>query len=125
MNGQWEGMISGIISGLLMDVFYSPVFGLYGLIYATIGFFIGKISKNIFKENPYAALLFVLAGSIYKGIIIMIVKIMLSYKTDLWMSFLAITLPETILNGIIIFLTYGYLVKLNNLSLMKKNKTLF
>ncbi|MDI6601913.1 MAG: rod shape-determining protein MreD [Thermoanaerobacteraceae bacterium] len=125
LNGQWEGMIYGMIAGVLMDLFYSPVFGIYSIIYTTFGFFAGRISKNIFKENPFAALFFVIIGSVYKGIIILFIKILLSYKADIWMSFLALILPESVLNGIIIFLTYGYLIRLNNLALIKKNKTIF
>ncbi len=125
LNGQWEGMIFGIIAGILMDIFYSPIFGIYSLIYATIGFFVGKISKNIFKENPFAALLFTISDSVYKGIVVIIVKAALSYKTGIGLSFLALSLPEALLNGIIIFLAYDYLVILNDQIMKKRNKTIF
>ncbi len=125
LNGQWEGMICGIVAGALMDVFYSPVYGIYSIVYTTIGFLVGRFSKNIFKENSFAALLFTIMGSVYKGILIVIFKAVLSYKTDIWMSFLALSLPEALLNGIIIFLTYDYLIRLNDHTLLKKNKTIF
>ncbi|TZE82246.1 rod shape-determining protein MreD [Calorimonas adulescens] len=125
LNGQWEGMIFGLVTGILMDMFYSPVFGIYSIIYATFGFSVGKLSKNIFKESPFAALFFTITGSIYKGVVILFFKILLAYKTDVWMTFLALIFPEAVLNGIIIFLLYGYILRLNDSSYLRKNKTMF
>ena len=45
IQGKTAGMIFGLLSGLLMDLFYSGPFGFYSLILIYIGYFNGIFTK--------------------------------------------------------------------------------
>ena len=45
MQGRTEGMLTGFLCGLLIDLFYGDVFGFYALLYLLTGYFCGRYSK--------------------------------------------------------------------------------
>ena len=46
LRGSKEGAIVGGFTGLLMDIFFSKMIGLYTLLYLVIGLFFGRSQKN-------------------------------------------------------------------------------
>ena len=62
MCGKKNGMIIGFLSGLLMDIFFGSVLGLYALIYMYIGYANGTF-HNIFYPQDIKLPLILIAGS--------------------------------------------------------------
>ncbi|MCR4585067.1 MAG: rod shape-determining protein MreD [Lachnospiraceae bacterium] len=52
MRGEYAGMISGILCGLTMDIFYSGGLGLYTLIYLYVGYLNG-LCNRFFEEKDF------------------------------------------------------------------------
>ena len=54
--GSKYGMITGFIAGLMVDVFFGSVIGLYSLIYMYIGYINGNFKKILFSgEDEYSS----------------------------------------------------------------------
>ena len=51
MRGEKEGLVTGFICGLLIDIFFGSFLGFYALIYMYIGFIDGVFNKIFFPEN--------------------------------------------------------------------------
>lgn len=51
MGGEREGMFAGMISGLLMDLFYAPFVGLNALIFLYIGYVNGMANRLFYPED--------------------------------------------------------------------------
>ena len=52
MRGEYAGMITGMICGLTLDIFYSGGLGLYTLIYVYVGYLNG-LCYRFFEENDF------------------------------------------------------------------------
>ena len=52
MRGEYAGMITGLICGLTLDIFYSGGLGLYTLIYVYAGYLNG-LCYRFFEENDF------------------------------------------------------------------------
>lgn len=52
MRGEYAGMITGMICGLTLDIFYSGGLGLYTLIYVYVGYLNG-LCYRYFEENDF------------------------------------------------------------------------
>ncbi len=50
IHGKNAGMFYGVISGLLLDLFYSGSFGFYTLIYIYIGYFNGIFTRYYYED---------------------------------------------------------------------------
>ena len=50
MRGKKEGMVIGFFSGLLIDIFYGSVIGLYALLYMYVGYTNGLSEKCFFLK---------------------------------------------------------------------------
>lgn len=51
MRGPREGMFVGFVSGLLMDIQFGNILGLYALIYLIIGYINGLFEQMYFNED--------------------------------------------------------------------------
>ena len=52
MRGEYAGMITGMICGLTLDIFYSGGLGLFTLIYVYVGYLNG-LCNRFFEENDF------------------------------------------------------------------------
>lgn len=56
LRGDIEGSIFGFVSGLMQDIFFGRVIGLYALFGLVTGFVCGHPFKNFFRENVIISL---------------------------------------------------------------------
>jgi len=68
--GGREGMIVGFAAGLVIDLFFSPLLGLYSFSFSFIGFLIGEIRERVYQENILFFLLIVAGVSLLFRLII-------------------------------------------------------
>lgn len=59
------GSLIGLGLGCLMDLFYGQFFGINMLLFFTIGFIVGSISKDVYQLNFSADVLFVILATLY------------------------------------------------------------
>ncbi|HHT97633.1 MAG TPA: rod shape-determining protein MreD [Clostridiales bacterium] len=96
INGRNYGMLTGFIVGLLLDLTFGNLIGLYALIYVTIGFLAGYINA-IYSEDDYVLPVVLIAiGDLFYNFIYYIFEFLLRGKLDVLFYFRRIILPEII-----------------------------
>jgi len=99
--GRKEGMIAGVVSGLLQDIFFSKAIGINILIYLSIGYIIGGVENKVFKDNYITPLLFIFFATIYYHSIYFIFMHFLKQSISYFSVFRSIILIEVIYNAIV------------------------
>ena len=106
MRGRKEGMFVGILSGLLIDLFYCDVFGVNVLIYMYVGYINGIFNKNFLPEDVRLPLILIGASDIIYCGAVFVLRFLFRSKLSLGYYFIHIMMPEmiyTILVSIIMF----------------------
>ncbi len=68
--GGKEGMIVGFVTGLVIDLLFSPLLGLYSFSFSFMGFLIGEVRERVYQENILFFLLIVAGVSLLSRVII-------------------------------------------------------
>ena len=64
LRGDIEGAIIGFAAGLILDVMFGNIIGLYALLYAITGFLCGKPFKDFVRENYLLPVVLALVASL-------------------------------------------------------------
>ncbi|MDD3853594.1 MAG: rod shape-determining protein MreD [Syntrophomonadaceae bacterium] len=78
INGERRGTIYGFLCGLLEDLYMGRLIGLNALCKAIVGYSLGKMQGNVFKENMLVGVLGVLAGTIINSLVMLILIVLFS-----------------------------------------------
>lgn len=74
--GEKKGMILGIITGLLQDIFFGPAIGFFALAKMLSAYFSGLISREIYKDQIIGPMLAVFFATImHESILYMLVSL--------------------------------------------------
>ena len=113
MRGKKEGMYVGLISGMLIDLFFSEFFGFYTLLYMYIGF-VNGFFKNMFYDDDIKLPMVLITGSdfIY-GCIIYVFSFLLRGRFDAWYYFKSVIIPEVIYTVIVTLIFYRIIRAIN------------
>ncbi|MFQ9515442.1 MAG: rod shape-determining protein MreD [Eubacterium sp.] len=113
MRGCNYGSITGLICGLLVDVFFGDVIGLYALIYMYVGFFSGLFKKMFYSDHVFMPMLLVFSSDFIFNLACYIFRFLLRNKLDFSFYFDKIIFPEMIITTFITFLLYKLFYLLN------------
>ena len=111
IRGRTHGMWIGLVCGLMLDMMYGSVIGLYGFIFMTIGFFIGYIRKVFFTEGILLPIVLISVGDFVYNVYYYVTEFLLRGRLHLGFYFWHIILPElvyTVIVGIFLF----YLIRM-------------
>ncbi len=111
LRGRTHGMWIGLVCGLMMDMMYGSVIGLYGFILMTIGFFIGYIRKVFFTEGILLPIVLISVGDFVYCAYYYVTEFLLRGRLHLGFYLWHIILPEllyTVIVGILMF----YLIRM-------------
>ena len=100
------GMFYGVISGLLLDLFYSGSFGFYTLIYIYIGYFNGIFTRYYYEDYITLPLILSVANGLWYCMYIYIFRFLIRGRLDLPYYFTKIMLPEIIFTAVTTLLIY-------------------
>lgn len=112
MRGKKSGMWVGVVSGLILDLFYGRIFGLTALILLYIGYFNGFLFKVFFDEDIRVPLVAVGISDIVYGLSCYLVRAAKGTSLTLGSSMIHTILPEsvcTVLFTIPLYLLYHWL----------------
>lgn len=101
VNGKWEGLWVGVLSGILQDIFFINGFGVHSLINMFICLIAGEIGTNIFKEKSLIPVVSNLLLSLLKGVLIVVVL----YMAGITVNFIAV-FYSSIYNMVISIILY-------------------
>lgn len=113
MRGKKTGLYVGFFSGLLMDIFFGEVIGLYALLYMYIGFAIGFLHELFFKEDIKLPILLVAASDFGYNFVFYCLLFLLRGRFRLPYYFLNVMIPELVYTVIITVLLYPLLFLIN------------
>ncbi len=109
INGEIEGIIIGIISGLLQDIFFFQGFGINTLINMWICFIAGFIGEGIWREKKLIPIVSIFIGTILKFTLVYFILYFFEINVDLIKG-----VYVAIYNSIFMLITYGLVYKIYN-----------
>ncbi len=121
MQGKTEGLMTGFVSGLLIDLFYGDLFGFYALLYLLSGYFSGRFSQIYFDEDVKIPLILVALSDIGCGFVIYVFRFLLRGRLDLTGYISAVILPEMVSTVLFTIVLYRLFYRINH-SLLEKEK---
>ena len=113
MRGRKEGMIVGLFSGILVDIFCGSYIGAYALLYMYVGFINGCFKKHFYPEDIKLPLMLIAGSDITANLVIYIVLFLFRGRYELFYYFKAIILPELVYTMVISIFLYFVLLKIN------------
>lgn len=117
--GKREGIFLGLIGGLLYDILFGRILGVYGLIYMLIGYFMGISSEKVYRENRLIPLLFTIMGTlVYHGSFYLF-QYLLGYEFSIIQYLKEYTGISLLLNVILVMFVYPIFLKLRNWNLLR------
>lgn len=125
-GGRHMGVISGVIFGLLLDLFIGKNVGVSAIMLGIIGILAGFLDKNFSKDSKLTIILMIMATTvIYEIGMYVINTIIFSYEVVVW-NFIKILLIEVFYNAILTIIIYPLLQRLGFAleEIYKENKIL-
>ena len=106
MYGQYNGLSTGVVCGLFIDLMYSSVVGVNIFIYAVIGFIMGITNKVYIEDDIILPIMTITAGDLIYGVLFYILKFLLRGRLELLEYIKNTILPEliyTVIIGVFVF----------------------
>ncbi|MFA9463628.1 MAG: rod shape-determining protein MreD [Velocimicrobium sp.] len=113
MGGEKEGIWVGLLCGLLMDLFFGSVIGLYALILMLIGFLNGLLNKLYYTDDLIIPLIIISISDLLYNFFYYIVEFLLRGRLDFFFYLRRIILPEVVYTVLVSVLLYRGLHTLN------------
>ncbi len=114
MRGPREGMIVGLISGLLIDTQSGDMIGFYALIYLVAGYINGLFEEMYFDEDVKLPLFLIAASDLVYGVCIYFLTFLLRSDFNFLYYLNRIIVPEVIYTLVITLAAYPLLLYINH-----------
>ena len=112
MRGRTSGEVIGLVCGLMLDMMYGSVIGLYAFIFMTIGFLCGYCQKIYFSDNYILPCVLVGLSDLVYGFYYYITEFFVRGKLHFTFYFSHIILPELIYTLVISVVVFRVLNRL-------------
>ncbi len=109
LRGRSSGVVIGFFCGLLLDMMYGDVIGLYAFILMTIGFLCGYCRKIYFTDNYILPCTLVGISNLLYGIFCFVTGFLVRGRLTFGYSFTKIILPEMVYTLLISIVIYHFL----------------
>jgi len=113
MGGRKSGLITGFVSGLLLDIFFGDAIGFYALIYMYIGYINGLFSKIFFPEDIKLPLCLIAGSDFAYNFLCYCLLFLLRGRFQIGFYFTHIILPEMVYTIGISLILYPIILKLD------------
>ena len=114
MRGSKEGMFVGFFSGLLIDIQFGTIIGMYALIYLLIGYVNGMFMQMYYDEDIKLPLFLIAASEFVFGLIVYFLMFMLRSEFYFWFYLNHIIIPELIYTIVITLGLYPLILFINH-----------
>ena len=113
LRGRVEGMIVGVLSGLLMDVFHGGVIGFYTLIFLYIGYMNGILAKYLVSDVILLPMGLCLINEIFYSGYVYVFGFLIRNRVDFGSYFHSVIMPEFLLTVLATVIVYGLILLIN------------
>ncbi len=114
MQGRKEGLLTGFISGLMIDLFYGNLFGFYALIYMLSGYLSGHFCDVYYDEDIKVPLVLVAITDFGYNFVIYVTRFLLRGRRNFPGYLTKIILPDIVFTVLIAIIFYRILYKINH-----------
>ncbi len=119
LKGNGEGLLAGIIMGLLHDCYFGQTIGSNLFLYGIIGYTVGCLTDNFNKDNIAALVLLTFIATLIYNLGFYLLNIILRGYTTFNIYIVLNILPELIYNTLFAFVVYFIIYTLTNSSLSR------
>lgn len=114
MRGRTSGLLAGFFSGLLIDIMFGSLFGLYALFLMLIGYLAGYTNKIYSKDDYALPLILIAIASFVYQFLYYVFEFLLRGKLDFLFYLRRIIIPEIIYTVAVATIVYKLLHIINN-----------
>ncbi len=114
IRGDKAGLLSGFVSGLLVDIFFGTYLGFYALIYMYIGFLVGKLHDIFFTQNLVIPIVIISIADFVFGFICYVLMFLFRTKFDIGYYMTSIIIPELVYTAVVSLFFYPIILGINN-----------
>ena len=112
--GEKEGIIYGVLCGLLLDFYYPSPLGLYTLIFAVIGYLNGLFSKYYYDNYILLPILLCVVNEMIFNLYLFLYRMLVRSGADITFFLKKIMLPEMVLTLLFTLVLYRAILGYNN-----------
>ena len=109
LRGKREGLIYGFICGLILDIFYGGILGLYAMLYMYLGFAAGLFNNVFYEDDTRIPVIMTFAADIIAGTAIYIGGFFLRGKLFYPQYFVSVIIPEAVFTAVMTVIVYKVL----------------
>lgn len=113
MRGEKSGLWFGFFCGLLTDVFFGSVIGLYAMIYMYIGYANGKFNRIFYPEDIKLPLVLILVSDLSYGILCYVLLFLMRGRFHFQYYLIHIMIPEMVYTIVVTLLLYPFVLWIN------------
>ena len=113
MRGRKEGMWVGFFCGLLIDIFFGNLIGIYALIYMYIGFINGFFQKRFYPDDIKLPMLLIGGSDLVCNSFVYFFMFLLNGRFQFLYYLKAIIIPELVYTMVISIFLYLLFLKIN------------
>ncbi len=106
MRGRQAGILTGFFSGLLLDIFFTNLFGFSALVFMYAGFLTGGLYNVFFDEDIKLPMLFAGTADLAYHLLFFLADFALHRRLDFQVYLRSVILPEMIATVIFTILFY-------------------
>ncbi len=115
LQGEKDGIITGLIAGFLQDSFFAPALGCNMFIYALLGLICGYFFKAFYKESFLMPIVLCAAADLFYSILFYLINMLLKGYPNLFGFFLPVILPELVYTVLVSAFLYRIIYVLTEL----------
>ncbi len=113
MRGKTTGLVTGFIIGLLADLMYADLPGIYALLYMWMGYLAGFTYQIFYDDNIRIPLLLVAGEDLLYNFCVYVIFFLLQGKLDFFFYLRRIIIPEMFYTLILTAIIYKLLYLIN------------
>ncbi len=113
MRGKKEGLLTGFLGGLFIDVFYGGTLGFYAMIYMYMGYINGFFRKIFFPEDIKLPIILITASDFICNLFVYFFQFLFRGRFSFGYYMIHIIIPELVYTILATVFLYFILLKIN------------
>lgn len=113
MRGKKEGLFTGFLCGLLIDIYFSDVIGYQAMLYMLIGYGNGCFHRIFYDDDIKLPLVLIGVSEFVYGIVIFFFSFVLRSRFELSYYFMSVIIPELVYTLLVTLIVYQIIRRIN------------
>ncbi len=114
IKGDTTGLVTGFLSGLLVDIFFGTYLGFFALIYMYLGFIVGKFHEVFFSQNIAIPIVFITIADFLFGFVCYVLMFLFRTRFNIGYYMMNVIIPEMVYTALVAIFYYPVILQVNN-----------